>query len=37
MAAETDCETWNCTEGGILFGDPIRFAPFICFSIGNGR
>jgi len=25
MAGEADCKTYNCTEGGILFGDPIRF------------
>ena len=25
MAKETECVTSNCTEGGILFGDPIRF------------
>lgn len=25
MAADADCDTYNCTEGGILFGDPIRF------------
>ena len=31
MAADSDCETYNCTEGGILFGDPIRFVPFRDF------
>jgi hypothetical protein len=25
MVAEADCETWNCTEGGILFGPGIRW------------
>lgn len=27
LAADASCETWNCTEGGILFGDPIQFRP----------
>jgi len=27
MAREADCETFNCTEGGILFGDGIEFTP----------
>ena len=26
-AREADCETFNCTEGGILFGDGIEFTP----------
>jgi hypothetical protein len=26
-AREADCETFNCTEGGILFGDGIDFVP----------
>jgi len=26
-AREADCETFNCTEGGILFGDGIEFMP----------
>lgn len=34
MAAESDCETYNCTEGGILFGDAIRFANLQEF-LGN--
>jgi hypothetical protein len=25
MARDADCETYNCTEGGILFGDPVKF------------
>ena len=25
MAQEADCETYNCTEGGILFGNPVNF------------
>jgi hypothetical protein len=31
MAGEADCETYNCTGGGILFGDPIRFVPLSEF------
>lgn len=31
MAAETDCVTYNCTQGGILFGDRIRFVPLTAF------
>ena len=27
MAAESECKTFNCTEGGILFGDSIDFIP----------
>lgn len=25
LAAQADCETYNCTEGGIIFGDNIRW------------
>jgi hypothetical protein len=31
MAADSDCVTYNCTEGGILFGDNIRFTPLNTF------
>lgn len=31
LAKDADCETVNCTQGGILFGDPIRFAPLSEF------
>jgi hypothetical protein len=31
LAADADCETWNCTQGGILFGDNIRFTPLAEF------
>jgi hypothetical protein len=31
MARETDCETWNCTEGGVLFGERVRFEPLNRF------
>lgn len=31
MARDADCETVNCTEGGIVFGDSIRFAPLSSF------
>jgi hypothetical protein len=27
LAADADCETFNCTEGGVLFGDKIDFIP----------
>lgn len=30
-AREADCETFNCTEGGILFGDGIDFVPLDAF------
>ena len=26
MAADAECATYNCTGGGILFGDPIRWS-----------
>jgi hypothetical protein len=35
MAAEADCETYNCTEGGLLFGPGIRPAPLEAF-LGTG-
>jgi hypothetical protein len=31
MVKETDCKTYNCTEGGILFGDGIDFIPLDRF------
>lgn len=31
MAADADCVTYNCTQGGILFGDGIRFVPLETF------
>ncbi len=31
MTVDADCETYNCTEGGILFGDPIKFVPLSEF------
>jgi hypothetical protein len=31
MAADADCTTYNCTEGGILFGDSILFVPLAAF------
>jgi len=34
MAAEAECVTYNCTEGGILFGDAIRFVPLRDFLTG---
>jgi hypothetical protein len=34
MAADAECVTYNCTEGGILFGDAIRFVPLSDFLTG---
>jgi hypothetical protein len=34
MAEEAECVTYNCTEGGILFGDAIRFVPLRDFLNG---
>jgi hypothetical protein len=31
MAAEAECRTYNCTEGGILFGEPLEFADLDTF------
>lgn len=31
MAKESAARTYNCTEGGILFGDPIKFMPLTSF------
>ncbi len=31
MARESDCQTFNCTGGGILFGDPIISCPLAEF------
>ena len=31
MAREVECTTYNCTEGGILFGDPIHFMTLDSF------
>ena len=31
LAADADCITYNCTEGGILFGENINFAPLSTF------
>lgn len=31
MAEEAQCKTYNCTEGGILFGDAIRFESLAHF------
>ena len=27
LAADADCRTYNCTGGGILFGEPVSFIP----------
>lgn len=34
MAADAECITYNCTEGGILFGEGIRFIPLVEFLNG---
>jgi hypothetical protein len=31
MVEDAECETFNCTEGGILFGGPIQFVPLAEF------
>lgn len=31
MVRDAECETFNCTEGGIVFGDGIHFIPFEDF------
>lgn len=31
MARDSGCTTWNCTDGGILFGEPIVCAPIEQF------
>jgi hypothetical protein len=35
MARDADCVTYNCTEGGILFGDGIEFVPLRDFLTGQ--
>ena len=35
MVRDADCVTYNCTEGGILFGDNIVFVPFEDFLNGK--
>jgi hypothetical protein len=35
MAADSSCVTYNCTEGGILFGEKIQFVPFNDFLSGS--
>ncbi len=36
MARDSDSKTYNCTEGGILFGDPIHFTPLSAFLAEMG-
>jgi 6-hydroxymethylpterin diphosphokinase MptE-like protein len=31
LAADADCQTFNCTEGGVLFGDNVSFVPLRDF------
>lgn len=35
MAREADCETHNCTAGGILFGEGVRWTPLERFLNGG--
>ena len=39
MAAQVDFKTYNCTEGGILFGEAVEFIPFDefleCWKVGK--
>ena len=40
MAARSECVTFNCTEGGILFGDAVRWMPlkeFLTARCGVGK
>ena len=37
MAADASCVTYNCTEGGILFGEPVRFMPLKNFFRETAR
>lgn len=37
MAADADCHTYNCTGGGILFGDGVDFLPLGAFLEEQGR
>jgi hypothetical protein len=37
MVSESNCETWNCTEGGILFGKNIHWASLSQFLTTEGR
>jgi len=38
MAGEAGCETYNCTEGGLLFGPGIHTVPLEDFvqAVGTG-
>ena len=36
MAAEAACRTFNCTEGGILFGEGVEFVRLAEFLERNG-
>ena len=31
LATEADCTTFNCSEGGVLFGEPVQFIPLKDF------
>jgi hypothetical protein len=34
MVQDADCTTYNCTEGGILFGENVKFVPLTKFLSG---
>ena len=36
MAGDADCKTYNCTEGGILFGESVEFMPLAEFLAAHG-
>jgi hypothetical protein len=35
MVADASCVTYNCTEGGIVFGEGIIFSPLKDFLDGS--
>jgi hypothetical protein len=35
LTADADCRTYNCTEGGILFGNNVEFVPLAEFLKGH--
>ena len=37
LAGAAGCETFNCTEGGILFGANVPMAALETFVAGGGR
>jgi hypothetical protein len=37
MAEDADCSTFNCTEGGILFGDSVEFTSLTTFLYSHAQ